>query len=119
MPKDYPRSDRIAQVVSRGLANLLRFEVNDDRVTQLSVVDVSMSPDLRHADVFVFGSQLKDDEEVEQSMRALRKASKFLRHRLSKTMDMRRCPELHFKYDHSIQRGADMSALIESLFDKE
>jgi len=115
MANDYPRSDRVAQLLSRGLANLMSQEINDERVKGLTVVEVEVSRDLRHADVFVVGKNSKDEAIVESSMRSLRKAGKFLRHRLLQTLDMRRCPELHFKYDYSIQRGADMSALIDSV----
>jgi len=113
--KDYPRSDRIGQHVSRGLANLLQYEVNDDRVNRLSVVEVKVTQDLRHADVFLFGSQLESEADVEKSMRAVNKAKAFLRRRLVQTLDMRRCPDLHFKYDNSIVRGQKLSALIDSV----
>ncbi|MGH1540533.1 MAG: 30S ribosome-binding factor RbfA [Arenicella sp.] len=114
MPKDFPRSDRVAQLVSRALANLIKLEVNDERVNSLTVVDVEVSRDLRHAEVFVIGPDLSDKQAIDDSMKALDRAGKFLRHRLMKSLDMRRCPDLHFKYDHSIKRGADISALIDS-----
>lgn len=117
--KDYPRSDRIAQLLSRGIAELIQFEINDPRVSELTVTDVEVSQDLRHADIFVVSQDSKDKAKVEQSMRSLKKAGKFIRHRLLKTLDLRRCPDLHFKYDFSIQHGADMSALIDSAIGKE
>ena len=113
--KDYPRSDRIAQLVNRGLANLLQYEVNDDRVKRLSVVEVTVSRDLRHADIYLFGSQLDDEKSVDESMKALNRAKAFLKRRLVQNLDMRRCPDLHFKYDHSIVRGQELSALIDSV----
>ena len=79
------------------------------------VFEVVVTRDLRHAKVFVVGKNSKDEAVVQNSMQALMKAGKFLRHRIMQTNDMRRCPELHFKYDYSIQRGADMSALIDSV----
>lgn len=113
--KEYPRSDRIAQLLSRSLANLLLFEVNDERVKRLSVVEVKVTQDLRHADVFLFGSQLDDEKLVEESMAALNKAKVFLKSRLVQSVDLRRCPDLHFKYDYSIVRGQQLSALIDSV----
>lgn len=113
--REFPRSDRVAQAVSRGLASLIQFEVKDDRVKRLSVVEVNVTRDLRHATIFMFGSQLETDEDVNISMRSLDKAKAFLKRRLAQTMDMRRCPDLHFKYDHSIVRGQELSALIESV----
>lgn len=113
--KEYPRSDRVAQVVNRGLANLILFEVKDERVKALSVVEVEVTRDLRHANVYMFGSSLDDPKDVEQAMRSLDKAKAFLKRRLVQTLDMRRCPDLHFKYDHSIVRGQNLSALIDSV----
>jgi len=98
--REFPRSDRVAQAVSRGLATLIQFEVKDERVKRLSVVEVT-------------------DEEIDISMRSLDKAKPFLKRRLAQTMDMRRCPDLHFKYDHSIVRGQELSALIDSVVDSD
>ena len=115
--REFPRSDRVAQAVSRGLANLLQFEVKDQRVKRLSIVEVSVTRDLRHATIFVFGSQMADDNDIDMSMKLLDKAKPFLKRRLAQTMDMRRCPDLHFKYDHSIVRGQELSALIDSVIE--
>ncbi len=117
--REFPRSDRVAQAVSRGLANLLQFEVKDARVNRLSVVEVTVTRDLRHATIFVFGSQISSDEDSEICMRALDRAKPFLKRQLSQTMDMRRCPDLHFKYDHSIVRGQELSSLIDSVIAKD
>ena len=118
MANEYPRSERIAQLISRGLANLMSLEVSDQRIKSLTVVDVEVTRDLRHADVFVSNANASD-QEIEDAMHALKKASGFLRHRLAESVDLKRCPNLHFKYDHSIQRGADLSALIDSVAPKE
>lgn len=115
--REFPRSDRVAQAVSRGLATLIQFEVKDERVKRLSVVEVNVTRDLRHATIFMFGSQTSTDEEIDISMRSLNKAKTFLKRRLAQTMDMRRCPDIHFKYDHSIVKGQELSALIDSVVD--
>lgn len=117
--REFPRSDRVAQAVSRGLATLIQFEVKDERVKRLSVVEVNVTRDLRHATIFVFGSQTSTDEDIDISMRSLDKAKPFLKRRLAQTMDMRRCPDLHFKYDHSIVRGQELSNLIDSVVENE
>lgn len=115
MAKDYPRSDRVAQLLSRNIALLISKEINDERVKALNVIEVEVTRDLRHAEVFLVASGMPDQEMIDQSMRALQRAGKFIRHHLMQNLDMRRCPELHFKYDYSVQRGAEMSALIDSI----
>lgn len=118
MANEFPRSERIAQLISRGLANLMSMEVNDQRIKSLTVVDVEVTRDLRHANVFVSNANASEAE-IENAMQALHKASGFLRHRLAQSVDLRRCPDLHFKYDYSVQRGADLSALIDSVAPKD
>jgi len=135
MPKDYGRHERIAGAVQRGLAQLLSSEVSDPRVAGLTVTEVRVSSDCRHAYVFVTrmahssnkGSSNKSssdkkssikrstDEEIENILNGVDRASGFLRSRLAKVMDLRRCPELHFEYDHNIQRASDLTALIDSV----
>lgn len=119
MNKEYSRSDRVAQLLSRSIATIIRGEINDPRVAQLTVIEVEASRDLRHADVFVVGKNSADQKAIDESMKSLVKAGKFIRHRCMKTLELRRCPELHFKYDYSIQNGAKMSALIDSVVIKD
>ena len=53
MPKEYARSERVAQTVIRHLAVILRNEVKDPRVSSLTITDVEVTKDLRQAKVYV------------------------------------------------------------------
>ncbi|MBT5030888.1 MAG: 30S ribosome-binding factor RbfA [Proteobacteria bacterium] len=124
MPKDYGRHERIAGAVQRGLAQLLSSEVNDPRVAGLTVTEVQVTADCRHANVFVTrmtssGDKKLSDEDVENILDGIGRASGFLRSRLAKVMDLRRCPELHFEYDFNVQRASDLTALIDSVQPEE
>ena len=112
MPKEYARSERVAQMVNRHMATILRNDVNDPRVSTLTITEVEVTKDLRQAKVFVTSM---DDEAVviDEIMGALEKANGFLRRRLANSIDMRHCPSLVFAYDNSISQGARMSALID------
>ena len=112
MPKEYARSERVAQTVIRHLAVILRNEVNDPRVSSLTITDVEVTKDLRQAKVFVT-SMLDDPKDIENTMDALQRANGFLRRSLARVIDMRHCPNLLFAYDSSISDGAKMSALID------
>lgn len=112
MPKEFARSERVAQMVSRHLATILRQDVNDPRVSGLTITEVDVTKDLRQAKVYVT-SMLDNETDIEQTMQAVERASGFIRSRLAKTIDIRHCPVLLFAYDNSISQGAKMSALID------
>jgi len=117
MPKEYARSERVAQTVIRHLAVILRNEVNDPRVSSLTITDVQVTKDLRQAKVFVTSMQ-DDADDIENTMEALERANGFLRRSLAKVIDMRHCPNLLFAYDNSISDGARMSALIDKALNR-
>lgn len=117
MPKEYARSERVAQMVTRHLAMIMRNEVRDPRVTSLTITDVEVSKDLRQAKVFV-SNMLDDNEDISDVMQGLDHAGGFLRRKLAAVIDMRHCPNLIFSYDDSISQGAKMSALIDQALNK-
>ena len=112
MPKEYARSERVAQMVNRHLAIILRNEVKDPRAAQLTITDVEVTKDLRQAKVFVT-TMSDDDADIADIMEGVDRASGFLRRALANEIEMRHCPQLVFKYDNSISEGARMSALID------
>ncbi|RBP49184.1 30S ribosome-binding factor RbfA [Arenicella xantha] len=117
MPKEYARSERVAQMIIRHLAVILRNDVKDPRVSSLTVTDVEVTKDLRQAKVFV--TTLSDDQvDIADTMEAVDKANGFLRRALAAVIDMRHCPSLIFSYDNSISEGARMSALIDKALNK-
>ena len=112
MPREFARSERVAQMVNRHLAVILRSQVKDPRVAELTITEVEVTKDLRQAKVFV--TSLQDEEvDIEGAMEAVDRASGFLRRTLAREIDLRHCPSLIFVYDNSIAQGAKMSALID------
>jgi ribosome-binding factor A len=106
------RTERINDLLREEISDLVRLEVKDPRVGGLiSVTEVDISPDLRHAKVFV--SVLGSDEERRNTLEALRKAGHFLQRELRKRLTIRRIPELVFLADESLARGARILSLID------
>lgn len=118
MPKEFARSERVAQMVIRHMAVILRNDVKDPRVSALTITDVEVTKDLRQAKIFVT-SLLDSPEQIENAMQALEKANGYLRRALAGVIDMRHCPVLIFAYDNSISEGARMSALIDQALNKK
>lgn len=120
MPKEYARSERVAQMMIRHLAEIMRKDVKDPRVSGLTITDIEVTKDLRQAKIFVTSMIASDEDQadIDSVMEGLERASGFLRRSLAAAIDMRHCPNLIFSYDNSISQGAKMSALIDKALNK-
>lgn len=112
MPKDYPRSRRIAEQIQRELSGIIRLELKDPRVGMITITDVEVTQDYSHAKVFF--TQLGDADKAGEVTNALQHAAGFLRSQLAHRLKLRVVPELHFKYDVSVERGMRLSRLIDA-----
>ncbi|MDB3993480.1 30S ribosome-binding factor RbfA [Gammaproteobacteria bacterium] len=125
------RAQRVGDQIQKELASLIQLEVSDPRIGMVSITGVEVSRDLSHAKVYVtVMNTLSEDAsvnqltlsspgeldriEVEENIRALSKASGFLRTMLSKRLRSRSIPKLQFFYDNSIERGQQLSGLIDN-----
>lgn len=108
------RSERTSKLIQREISELLERDVSDPRLSRLiSVTEVTLSPDLRHAKVFV--STLGSEINKEDMLAGFNKASGFLRKELALHLKLRYTPQLSFHYDDSIERGARLLKLIGEL----
>ncbi len=101
------RGFRVADQIQRDLAELIRA-LKDPRVGMLTVNSVEVTPDYAHAKVF-FSLLMGDPLECEA---ALNEAAGFLRNGLFKRLSIHTVPTLHFQFDRSTERAAELSALI-------
>jgi ribosome-binding factor A len=101
------RSFRVADQIQRDVAELIR-ELKDPRVGMCTINSVEVSPDYAHAKIYF--SLLVGDPE--QSTAALNEAAGFLRNGLFKRLAIHTVPTLHFQFDRTTERAADLSALI-------
>ena len=108
--KSFSRKDRVSEQIRRELAELIRTELKDPRVGMISITDVEVTADYAHAKVFF--STLAGSESLPDVMTGLQKASGFLRRELGKRISIHMTPQLHFVFDQSLERGADMDQLI-------
>ena len=111
MPKDYPRSRRIAEQIQRELSEIIRLELKDPRVGMITLTDVEVTQDYSHAKIFF--TRLGDAAENTSILKALEHAAGFLRSELAHRMRLRIVPQLHFEYDESVERGVRLSHLID------
>ena len=124
------RAQRIADQIQREIAVLIQLEVSDPRVGMVSVTGVDVSNDLAHAKIYItvlnslggdgqFNADtlsepgVLDQLEIEENLKALRKASGFIRTLIAKRLRLRVVPKLQFYYDSSIEHGQRLSGLID------
>ena len=112
MPRDYPRSRRIAEQIQRELSDIIRLELKDPRVGMITIIDVEVTQDQAHAKVFF--TSLGDASRVADTTQGLQHAAGFLRSELAHRMKLRIVPQLQFKYDESVERGIHLSQLIDA-----
>jgi len=112
MPRDYPRSRRIAEQIQRELSDIIRLELKDPRVGMITIIDVEVTQDQAHAKVFF--TSLGDASRVADITQGLQHAAGFLRSELAHRMKLRIVPQLQFKYDESVERGIHLSQLIDA-----
>lgn len=112
MPRRYRRTDRVEELLKEEIAVILR-EVKDPRVGFVTVMDVEVSPDLRHAKVFV--SVLGDEEEKQETMKALENASGFVRARVGEGVTLKFLPRLRFVLDRTMEKAARIEELIHEM----
>jgi ribosome-binding factor A len=108
------RIDRIEEQMRIELSEIIEYEIHDPRVGLTTVTAVKVSPDLRHARVFV--TVLGEAEERKKALEGLRSAASFVRRSLSKRLQhMRRIPELSFDYDESVEKGIRIEELLDEI----
>ena len=106
------RRQRLGDQLQVELAELIQREVKDPRVGFVTVTEVRMSPDLKHARVYV--SIFEDGEGgSEESLATLQRAEGFLRGRLGRRLRLRYVPALKFVIDDSLDRGARIEELLD------
>jgi ribosome-binding factor A len=113
MPKDYSRTQRVADYLRRELAQVIQLELRDPRIGMLSITDVEISRDMAYAKVYYTSMAAESADEAKESTEVLNKAAGFLRGQIAKNSTLRITPRLRFYYDSSVGRGRQLSDLIE------
>ncbi|MBS7021418.1 MAG: 30S ribosome-binding factor RbfA [Firmicutes bacterium] len=108
--------ERINSLLEREISSILMLEVKDPDIRFVTITRVSTTSDLSFAKVYV--TVMKDDRR-EETLKALKDASGFIRHELMERVDLRHIPELQFLYDESIEYGKKIESIIEEIHEEE
>ena len=109
MPREFSRSQRMAEQIRRELSDIVRDELKDPRMGLCSFTAVKLSRDLSHAVVFC---SVLDDTHRDETIATLNRAAGFIRSQIASRIRARSVPELKFVNDDSVERGAAMEKLI-------
>ena len=114
MRKNSMKNTRINGEVQKELAEIIRGEIKDPRISPLtSVISVEVAPDLKTCKAWfsVYG----DDHVAEDTLAGLRSAEGYIRRELARRINLRNTPEIRFIVDQSIAYGVKMSKLIDEV----
>jgi ribosome-binding factor A len=106
------RTARLDQLLREEISAIIGREIADPRIGFVTVTDVDVTPDLSHATVWV--SVIGDQAQRTGSLRALRRAMPFVRHRLGE-LRLKRIPELHVKEDDAAQRATRVLQILHDI----
>ena len=107
------RQEQIQNRLIEEVSDMLRRELKDPRLGFVTVTGAEITRDLRHAKVYV--SVLGSEEEKQQSLEALRRASGYIRGEFTRRAHLRVAPELSFQGDVSLARGARIFELLQQI----
>ncbi len=107
------RLQRVSGVLRSEISELVRMKLKDPRLGFVTITEVEVSPDLRHAKVFVTCPGTR--EELANSIDVLTRAAGFIRSELFKRLRLRVVPELSFRIDTSIEHGIRISQVLREL----
>lgn len=117
MKRGYDRTQRVADLIQKTLAQMLLQEMSDERFRFVTITSVTVTRDLSYAKIYV-GVLSEDQEVVKQTVNGLNRAAKSLRYSLAKAVDLRIAPELKFVYDESAAHGFKINQLIDAAVKK-
>jgi len=107
------RQHQIAERLHEELSLLVPYQLQDPRLTSVTVTGVEISSDLRNATVYV--SVPGSEAEAQAAMAGLRHAAGFLCRELGETLTLRAMPQLAFQLDRSVQNSMRIEQLLDSL----
>ncbi|NLN45069.1 MAG: 30S ribosome-binding factor RbfA [Clostridiaceae bacterium] len=111
------RSDRVGDEMRTVLSDIIRDDLKDPGMPEMvSVVGVRVTRDLSHAYAYI--SVLGDELARKNCKKALERAGGFIRREIGHRMRLRMTPEVHFVFDHSIERGIEINRLIDEVIGK-
>ena len=107
------RTERTADTLKEEIAQIVSFELEDPRLTMVTVTDVRLSADKRAARVYV--TIVGDEAEHKSALAALKHAAPYVRKQLGLALNLPRTPEIHFVRDRVEEEGERVDQLLQEI----
>lgn len=109
------RNGRMSEDIKREISGLIREEIKDPRVNaaMLSIVRTELSGDGSHCKVYV--SSIDGAEAAKTAVKGLESASGMMKRQISNKLRLKKCPELKFIADNSIEHSAEIAEMLEKI----
>ena len=107
------RPERVADILREEISQIVGYELEDPRLTMVTVTDVRLSDNRREAQVFV--TIAGDEEEHRLALSALRHAAPYVRKQLGLSLNLPRTPEIHFVRDLVEEQGERVDRLLQEI----
>ena len=105
--------ERINHMIMEEVSKILMLEIKDENIKFVTVTDCDTSNDLSYAKIYV---TVLEEDKKEETLKALNKASSFIRSELAKRIEIRNIPELKFYYDESISYGEKIDNILKKIY---
>lgn len=111
------RPERLAEVLKEEISEIVGYELTDPRLTEVTVTDVEVTPNLRDAKVYVLieGSESR----IRDAMKALQNAATFVKQQVALNLNLRHAPHLHFVRDTAEENATRIDAILGSIAREE
>lgn len=107
------RSHRIGDQILREISSLLILKIKDPRLKGVTLTEVKMSKDLRHA--YIYYSLVGKDEQKRDAQAGFESAQGFIRKAVGEKIHIRYVPNIQFRYDTSLEEGQKIESLLEEI----
>lgn len=109
------KNGRLSEDIKREISGLIREEIKDPRVSGklVSVVRTELSGDNSYCKVYI--SCIEGEKAAKDAVKGLESASGMIRKRISNVMHLKKCPELKFIADNSIEHSAEISEMLRKI----
>ena len=107
--------ERLGHIFTEEISKIIQTELRDETIGMVSITYTKISSDLSYAKVYF---TVLDESKIDDTTKALKEASGFIRHELRDRVDIRQIPELEFVYDDSIKHAQKIEDIIDKLHEE-
>lgn len=107
------RQEKVNELLKVEISDIMLREMKDPRLGFVTITDVEVTKDLRHATVYI--SVLGEEKDKETSLAVLQRAAGYIRGEFGRRVHMKVIPEISFRMDTAVERGARIFELLQQV----